>query len=55
MELHILHTMGIKLQMLELVQIQLPVMRAHKGGRVAFGSVEQVQCSQCLKLHQNSK
>lgn len=40
---HVRQTLGVRLDLLELVQIQLPLLRAHKGGRVAFGSVAQVK------------
>jgi hypothetical protein len=41
--LHVLRTLGVRLDRLDLVQIQLPLLRAHRGGRVAFGAVEQVK------------
>ena len=40
---HIRQTMGVRLDKLELVQVQLPLLRVHRGGRVAFGAVKQVK------------
>jgi len=41
--LHIRSTLGVCTDKLELVQIQLPFLRAHSGGRLAIGAVDRVK------------
>ena len=41
--LHIRSTLGVCTEKLELVQIQLPFLRAHSGGRLAIGAVDRVK------------
>ena len=41
--LHIRRTLGVCTEKLELVQIQLPFLRAHSGGRLAIGAVDRVK------------
>jgi hypothetical protein len=39
----VLRTLGLRLEKLDLMQVQLPFLKAHKGGRVVFGAAEQVK------------